>query len=222
MFKNNCYDKELYGNTIDLEFCDLKAYQDLLIFSFIKENIPIGSIMLDVGGGVSRIINHFKKDYECWNIDKLEGAAAGPRKIDTSGFRMVHDYMGNFNKDLPENYFDLVFSISTLEHAPHDDFPAYENIRKDINRVLKPGGYSCHCVDIVWKKSEVWTNSIIQYLFEHEKMVNEFIPVIIVKEDPDLFFMSKKYYDRSWLKLMNILYEDFGKPASYNFLWRKT
>ena len=171
MFIENNFDEELFGYLVDPLNCDLKIYQDLFIYSFMKFNVPKGSKILDIGGGDSRILKYFKDDYECWNIDKLEGVGNGPTDIDTSGFRLVYDYMGNFNKELPDDYFDVVFSISTLEHVPLDDVETYENIRKDINRVLKPGGLSLHCIDIVWLEPIVWTNAIMPYFFEKEKMI---------------------------------------------------
>lgn len=215
------YDEELFKYKVDPDNCDLKVYQDLFMYSFLKLNIPPGSKILDIGGGDSRILKHFQNDYECWNIDKLEGVGNGPTDIDTTGFRLVYDYMGNFNTELPDNYFDFVFSISTLEHVPLDDLIAYENIRKDINRVLKPGGYSVHCIDVVWLEPIVWTNEIMPYLFKNEKMINKFIPLLEVREDPDLFVMSEKYYSKNWQFTTKKTYEEFGKPFSYNFLWRK-
>ena len=215
------FDEELFGKPMDPEECDLKVYQDLLMFCFIKFNIPHGSKILDIGGGDSRILRYFKNVHECWNIDKLEGVGNGPTDIDTSGFRLVHDYMGNFNDELPENYFDLVFSISTLEHVPLDDEKTYENILKDINRVLKPGGYSVHCIDVVLKEDYVWTNEIMPYFFRNVEMINQFIPLLEILKDPDLFVMSKKYYERTWQITTGKSYEEFGRPGSYNFLWRK-
>ncbi len=134
LFLEHNFDEELFGCVVDPGDCDLKVYQDLLIYSFIKFNVPAGSKILDIGGGDSRILKHFKNDYECWNIDKLEGVGNGPTDIDTTGFRLVFDYMGNFNNELPENYFDFVFSISTLEHVPADEAKIHADILKDINR----------------------------------------------------------------------------------------
>ncbi len=221
LFKDSSYDKNLFEKTVDPFDCDLKVYQDLFVYSFIKQNIQKGSKLLDVGGGDSRILNHFKKDYECWNIDKLEGVGNGPTDIDTSGIRLVYDYMGNFNEELPDNYFDLVFSISTLEHVPQDDVKSYENIKNDINRVLKPGGYSLHCIDVVWLNDWVWSNSIMPYLYEHEKILNDFVPLLKAIEDPEIFVMSEKYYEKNWQFTTEKPYKEFGKPFSYNFLWKK-
>ena len=223
LFKKFDYDKELFGYVVDPEDCDLKIYQDLLIFSYLKENLKKGSKILDLGGGDSRILKYFKNDYECWNIDKLEGVGNGPKEINSDGFRLVNDYMGNFNKELQDNYFDLVFSISTLEHAPIDDYAVYENIKNDINRVLKPGGYSVHCLDILWKEAidMVWTNKILYYLFENEKMINDFVPFENLKQDSDLYSMSEKRYEKTWQFTTQKPYKIFGRPISYNFIWKK-
>lgn len=167
---------------MDPENCDLKIYQDLLMYSFMKFNVPEGSRILDIGGGDSRILRYFRNSYDCWNIDKLEGVGNGPTNIDTTGFWLVDDYMGNFNAELLENYFDLVFSISTLEHVPPDDEANYRNILDDINRVLKNGGLSVHCIDIVWKDNFVWTNGIMTYFFQNIKMINKFVPLLYVQD----------------------------------------
>jgi hypothetical protein len=89
--------------------CDLKVYQDLLIYSFIINNLTPGSRILEIGGGESRVIECLKRDYEFWNLDKLEGKGFGPKRLlNTDGFILVKDDIGNFSKKLPETYFDLV------------------------------------------------------------------------------------------------------------------
>jgi len=221
LFKENKFDEELFKMVVDPGDCDLKIYQDLLVFSFLKSNVGAGSKLLDLGGGDSRILNYFKDEMECWNIDKLEGVGNGPTDVETSGIRLIYDYMGNFNKELPDEYFDLVFSISTLEHVPADDIENYSNILKDINRVLKPGGISLHCIDVVWLRDFVWSNGIMPYFFEHEKMINKFIPLLEAVKDPDIFVMAQKYFERTWQVTTGKTYEQFGKPFSYNFVWKK-
>jgi len=195
-FFSNDYDEELFGKAVNPSYCDLKVYQDLLVFSFIKQNILAGSKILEVGGGNSRILKYFQEDYECWNIDKLEAAGHGLIEIDTTGFRLISDYMGNFNEELPEGYFDLVFSISTLQHIPHGDIKIYNNILKDINRVLKPEGYSIHCVEhetnqLLKNEKKVWVNPIISFFFDNQKMINDFIPLEIAKKIRNYFLCRK-------------------------------
>jgi hypothetical protein len=182
-FQKNNYDEILFGKRIDSEYCDLKVYQDLLTFSFILQNIKPGSKVLEIGGAESRILKYFRNEFECWNLDKLEGVGNGPTKINSDGFRLISDYIGNFNSELPERYFDLVFSISTFEHIPMEDETVFENIRKDIDRLLKKGGLSLHCIDhctdlLLGSIDEAWTNPIIPYFFKNEKTLNKFIPLI--------------------------------------------
>lgn len=220
-FLEKNYDFDLYEYKVNPKVCSLKVYQDLLMFAFIKEFIPPGSKMLEIGGGCSRILRHFKEDYECWNIDKLEGLGNGPTEMKMKGINMVKDYMGNLNKELPDNYFDFVFSISALEHVPEDDPNLFKNILDDINRVAKDGAYIFHCFDVVAKNEYLWVNKLLTHLFQNANPLNDFIHYDIVKQDTDLFVLSEEFYENNWRTSTNKTYEDFGKPISYNIIWKK-
>ncbi|MBN1881349.1 MAG: methyltransferase domain-containing protein [Deltaproteobacteria bacterium] len=143
------YSSELYMHTIDPERSDLKEYQDLLVLSFIRNNIPPGACILEVGGGNSRVLNKLHSEYECWNIDKFEGLGQGPKNVEQHPYTLVTAYMGDFSDELPSDYFHFVFSISALEHVDPCDTELHQNIVSDINRVLTYGGYSLHCFDII-------------------------------------------------------------------------
>ena len=89
-----------------------------------------------------------------------------------------------------------------------------------------PGWYSLHCIDhstdlLLGSVDEVWTNPIIPFFFNNEKTINKFIPLIDAETDPDLFFMSENYYKEKWEPATGVPYEKFGKPFSYNILWKK-
>lgn len=219
-FKKYIFD--LYGENMEPADTRLKFYQDLLAFSFIDENIPEGSKILEIGGGNSRIINRLKNKYEFWNLDKLEGVGSGPKTIESDGFKLVKDYIGNFNRELPLSYFDFIFSISVFEHLQTGDYTIFQNILEDINRLLKPGGSSLHCVDAIIKEKNrtVWIHPIIKYIFENQETVNQFISPDIILEDRDVYFISKSAYNRFWKPVCKIKYKDYGKPISYNLLWR--
>src|SRR3546814_20583165 len=53
-------------------------------------------------------------------------------------------FRSEFCKDLPDDYFDVVFSISVLEHVPA---AAIDGFWKDHARILKPGAVAYHAVD---------------------------------------------------------------------------
>lgn len=214
-------DVKLFGMPRNPEQEQLKVYQDLFVLRFIEDNIPPGSRILDVGGGKSRILEHLSGDYECWNIDKLEGLGNGPKEIDNLSYRLVRDYMGNFNTDLEDDYFDLVFSISALEHVPQDDEGWFECIVEDIERVMKPGAFSLHLFDVILKPDFYWTNKFTDYIFENINTINKPVTPDEMRADPEFFAMSEQAYNRTWLHTTKRPYAQHGKPSSLNILWRK-
>jgi hypothetical protein len=216
------YAEELYGQTVEPTKVQLKVYQDLLVYAFIRENIGAGKKLLDVGGGNSRVLKRLSKEYECWNIDPFDGCGNGPTITQENTFRLVRDYMGNFNTELPDNYFDFVFSISALEHTPNDPL-VHQRILDDINRVLAPGAYSLHLLDIIFRKENHWVKDMLLYMFDHTAPLNGAMkPLDEMLMDPDLYLMTKEPYDTIWKSRCNNLeYEEFGYPCSVNVLWQK-
>lgn len=212
--------RELYGVEPDPGTCDLKRYQDLLVLAFITSNVPPGSRILDVGGGDSRILRHLAGRYECWNVDKFEGLGNGPKIAAEGGYRLVLDYMGAFNPELPDGYFDFVFSISALEHTPHEP-DLYPRLLADLDRVLKPGGASLHLFDVVYKPEGFWTNPFLPYLFENAAPLAPMPDTEKMDRDPDLYVLTREAYDRSWSRMTKQTYAEFGRPTSINVIWRK-
>ena len=51
--------------------------------------------------------------------------------------------MGSFSMDLPGGYFDVLSSISVVEHVPLKDF---ENFFKDMAGIMKTGGTMYHAL----------------------------------------------------------------------------
>lgn len=141
--------KEDYFGWLDQGFVDkrnpsLKNIQDAFVLSVLSK--AMGQRIAEVGGGQSRVLEHLAKNNECWNIDKLEGLGAGPREYKTSAdVRLVRAYLGDFHSELPDGYFDYVFSISVLEHVPNGQlFPCF----RDMARIIKPGGLCVHAIDV--------------------------------------------------------------------------
>lgn len=205
----------------DIDDCDLKVFQDMLMYRFIVDNFAPGARLLEIGGGASRIICWLKDRYEFWNLDKLEGVGNGLTNLaDTHGFRLVRDYIGAFSTELPAQYFDGVFSLSTLEHVPESE-ECYRNILADIDRVLKPGGLSAHAFDIVMRPKGCWTNAFLPYILENVALLHKAAPFWKIRLDPDTWTMSRKAYERLWQPVTRRTWEDSGQPLSYNVCWRK-
>jgi len=141
--------KEEYFSWVDKGLGDrknstLKNIQDTFILSLLSDARK--QRIAEVGGGQSRVLKRLARNNECWNIDKLEGCGLGPRKYKTSeNIRLVRAYLGDFCSKLPDGYFDSVFSISVLEHVPDD---LLSRCFRDMDRILKPGGFCFHAIDV--------------------------------------------------------------------------
>ncbi len=150
-------------------FTELKSIQDAWILSRLG-NISAKRIA-EVGGGRSRVLEKLKASNECWNIEKFEGVGAGPRSIQPSpGITLVDAYLGDFDPRLPDAHFDVVFSVSVVEHVPPARLQAFF---ADCARILKPGGILLHAIDL--------------YVFDQPNPRNEVVDAYRrVADDPSL------------------------------------
>ena len=122
---------------------NLKDIQDHFIFSRLAGSQ--GLRILEMGGADCRILRTFTATNECWNADRFEGQGGGPAHvIETEGVRNVLTFMGEFSEELPVGYFDVVFSISVIEHIQTEQLA---DTFRDIARCLKPGGRTYHAID---------------------------------------------------------------------------
>lgn len=129
----------------------LKENGTLFVVDQIHKKMP--KKILEVGAGESQYFaNRFGTSLEYWMIDNGD-MYPDPEKFRNSIFSLkkkinfIDGLLGDFSPQLPQNYFDMVFSISALEHSPRDN-DKIDCICSDMYRVLKPGGFVCHTIDI--------------------------------------------------------------------------
>ncbi len=201
--------------------CDLKVYQDALVYTYILDNFPVGARLLEIGGGESRVIRALKDRYDFWNLDKLEGEGFGPKALfSDKGFHLVSDYIGSFSPKLPDEFFDLVFSISTLEHIPQDS-ATINSVIEDIQRLLRPGGYSLHCVDALFFKDQYVCPDFVSMIHQRGMVPTPLPQFGTMLADPDLWLLPKYSYYTRWYHLVRKSMSSFGYPFSINILWQK-
>src|SRR5262249_2556416 len=88
---------------------------------------------------------YFCKRNRCTNIDPLEGYHGGPRGQRTGiKYKQIYGEIGKTSGALQDSAFDLVFSISVVEHVLQSDLDAFF---ADIARILRPGGRMLHLID---------------------------------------------------------------------------
>ena len=123
---------------------NLKSIQDAWVWSELhgSEGLRIG----EVGGGDSRLLRQLGPKNECVNIDRFEGAGLGPQKVvEIPGVEVVRAYMGDYDEALATASFDVLFSVSVIEHVADEHVG---DCFADMARVLKPGGRMLHAIDV--------------------------------------------------------------------------
>ncbi|MFN0253194.1 MAG: class I SAM-dependent methyltransferase [Kofleriaceae bacterium] len=63
--------------------------------------------------------------------------------------RYVKQPLGFFSPELPDEHFDCVFSVSTLEHIPSK---LWRDVIRDMLRITRVGGRQLHTIDIPSKR----------------------------------------------------------------------
>ena len=120
-------------------------------------NFSIQQKILEVGGAYSLLPKYLadKYDLEAWIGDDFGSKSDEeiwsrwgdpfelPKKYENVNY--VFERFGCFSKCYPDDYFDRIFSVSTLEHV---QIEKRIDVIKDINRCLRPGGIQLHTIDI--------------------------------------------------------------------------
>ena len=116
-----------------------------------------GERILDVGAAYSIIPMYIQKTYGCevwvaddfglkseesfWTRDRspLEHVASHPE------VKFVLERLGIPDSTLPERHFDVIYSLSALEHVPAE---ATSSVWSHMDKLLKPGGELIHAIDV--------------------------------------------------------------------------
>ena len=93
--------------------------------------------------------------------------------------KLVRSYLGDFSNEIPEDYFDIVFSVSVVEHVA---IPHVADFFRDIARILKNDGETIHAIDVYLvdpiHKQNKWRTSIPQRIDSYLQVdADESIPL---------------------------------------------
>ena len=214
------YAEELFGHAIDFDAEPMSAYWDLLAYAFVKANLPVGSNILEIGGGWSRVLQKLAiLGYNCTNCDPFEGMGDGAPTDGDVPYHLVRAKIGDHPPDLADLAFDFAFSIGVLETLPADD-TASAAFLADIRRVLKPGALQLHLAGITAFDGWEWVSPPIEYLSIHGDLVEPLPGPTQIARDPELYAMSEAAYDTLWKPSTHKPYAEFGRPTSLALLLR--
>lgn len=143
----------------------LKQMGHLFVVDAITRYAP--KTMLEAGGGFNLYFDrHFSHQVEYWMTDQsgFYNQNLFTKAMETRhNTRFVNGLLGDFNADLKDNYFDLVFSISVLEHVKAGQI---KPICDDMFRMLKPGGVCVHTIDLTPFGTGTHGMAFYKYLIE--------------------------------------------------------
>ncbi len=221
LFQQNKFDLLFYGTEIGFEGYDIKTYQNLLLFSFITQNISEGSNILIIGSADDLIYNHFRYRYQCWRMADPSNLINDREIINNTSF--IQNCNEELTTGIPSGYFDLIISASAFDGIPNDK-KLFRNILDNIIYMMKPGGYSMHCFSAPIVEEEHFFyhdllnffNNNVTPLFYNVRRFLRFPVRTKVISDPDLHFTIEEFK-----RAKEFRYDDNLKTSSYNFLWRK-
>lgn len=85
-------------------------------------------------------------------IDEYKGEGGGPKsRPNINGVEFINCVVGNSEGHIKDESFDIVFSVSVVEHVPSDQL---EKFFRDCRRILKPGGLLVHLIDVYAEDGE--------------------------------------------------------------------
>ncbi|MDD5198563.1 MAG: methyltransferase domain-containing protein [Terrimicrobiaceae bacterium] len=121
----------------------LKTIQDAVAFHTLR---PFsGQRIAEVGGGASRLLPVIAATNDCVNIEPFRGVGNGPtREVTVRGVTNIHAMVGQYAPILEPSSFDIVYSVSVVEHVPQ---PQLADFFRDCARILKAGGLMFHLID---------------------------------------------------------------------------
>lgn len=102
--------------------------------------------ILEIGGKQDWVLAALHNSNERWRIKPSNHSQpTSDTHASTIDFRTIPGKLGAFSPELPDDYFDIVFSISVVDRV----WPEYlSDFFADQARVMKHGGIAYHAIDI--------------------------------------------------------------------------
>ena len=197
---------------------DMKDVQRTWAIKAILGKMPIGSKLLEIGAGEPLVANALHQlGYHVTIVDPYDGAGNGPTAylVYVAKYLHVKIIKAYFQECIPaltENSFDCIYSISVLEHVPHAKL---REVFNGIAQILKPGGWSIHCTDLVLTGGGAdWHDrGIREILFWQTKLQDPYLGENQIRQQIDE--MMKEYYQKLALDV-----ETYYHSAQGHNLWR--
>ena len=208
--------ESVYGkNTDELEY-DIIKYQELLIYSYIKNNLKKGSKILKIGKSGGHLVDSLKSDYVFYELECVNELSKMVFNKNNYDLNLIKDSNNNQLNIFPLNHFDFVFTISAFDEI-EDSLEIYATIVTNITTFKKEFALVLFSFNNVFYKGVAQSNSFIYFLFKNVEKFNKFHRHIFMLEDKDLFSKTENDFflneNNSSVSVERIC---------YNILWKTT
>jgi glycosyltransferase involved in cell wall biosynthesis len=215
--KDYCDSADRFPNIMRLDG-DLKDVQRPWMVKSILQMIPNGAKLLEIGGGEPKVADALEKlGFDVTIVDPYDGAGNGPQIFskylrEYPQINIIKSYFDKNTPSLTPKSFDCIFSISVLEHVPHLKI---QDVYAGISKLLKPGGCSIHCTDLVIAGIMAdWHDSgAREILFWQSKLQNPFLDDFQIRRQVDR--KIEEFYQNMAADL-----ETYYHSAQGHNLWR--
>lgn len=168
----------------------LKSIQDAIAYKYLYKYS--NASIAEIGGGNSRLLPILARKNRCFNIDEFKGVGQGPTKeVSVKGITNILTFIGNSSDFISNEQFDVIFSVSVVEHVPDEQLSIFF---EDCNRILRPSGIMIHLIDAYLEDTELANRSISQRILTYRSFLDDnlFIPLEppIVKKELDVKFST--------------------------------
>lgn len=121
----------------------LKDVQDAVVYSYLADLVNMD--IAEIGAVDPRLLEGFAKSNRCYAINEDKGAGEGAKSRPAAkNVQFIDCVIGKSHLYIPDSSYDIVFSVSAVEHVLDKDLRGFF---EDCWRILRPHGLMVHLID---------------------------------------------------------------------------
>jgi ubiquinone/menaquinone biosynthesis C-methylase UbiE len=117
-------------------------------YQFVFSEIDNNKKILDAGCGITFFPFFLNDKFSDINLDLLDYSKSAEKFYKDSKFKFINNDLNSI--DIKDESYDLIYSISTLEHIE-----TYSHVIRELIRILKPGGKLIITFDVSFSQHDL-------------------------------------------------------------------